>query len=224
MHPLIRILCFMIAVIMLARANLYGLLLMLVLALLVLLFSGRARMVASVRLVWRMKWLWISLLVVFFWMTPGDRMMPAWGAWSPVQEGVEEGLYRVAYLLLCVLLAQLVVLSMQPQQLLAAVYQLSWPLQLFGDFRARFAVRFSLTLDVIGRLEQFLKMMEVQTDSGYMRRASQRLSQAWTHAVANASAASLEAVETGNTDRVPLYQWLLPPLLVAGLLMLSRLQ
>ena len=99
------------------------------------------------RYVRRIRWLLLSLLLVYAYTTPGSMVWPALGSFSPYWEGLQYGLLRSARMLL--LLAGLAILMayLGRQQLLSGLYQLLFPLKFFGIQVERLAVRLWLTLD-----------------------------------------------------------------------------
>ncbi|MFN2310189.1 MAG: hypothetical protein ABR553_10745, partial [Gammaproteobacteria bacterium] len=59
---------------------------------------------ALLGMLYRIRWLLLAILVLYGWFTPGTAWLPALGGWSPVQEGLYQGLLRAAALL-CIVAA-----------------------------------------------------------------------------------------------------------------------
>jgi energy-coupling factor transporter transmembrane protein EcfT len=96
------------------------------------------------RLIWRARWLLLSLLAVFAWGVAGE---PLWdGGLAPTREGVEEALKHLGRLLL-VLVAVAAFLEFMPlADLLAATHVLLAPLKRLGADPDRGMVRLMLVL------------------------------------------------------------------------------
>lgn len=111
------------------------------------LVAGRSVMQRFVRLVWKARWLWLALIIIYAWTVPGTLLWPT--DWSPSREGLQTGFTRVARLLL--LLAALARLQSEfsPQQLAGGVYLLAKPLGRLGLDRRALAVRLALTLEYL---------------------------------------------------------------------------
>jgi energy-coupling factor transporter transmembrane protein EcfT len=94
----------------------------------------------------RARWLLISLLTIYVLATPGDNLLPVLGAFGPTRQGLEVGGLQ-AWRLAALLAALALLLATAPRdQLLAGLYGLLKPLQLFGVDAERIAVRLWLTL------------------------------------------------------------------------------
>lgn len=98
------------------------------------------------RLLLRIKWIALTILVIYAFTTPGVAWVESAGLFSPTREGVEEGLLQLGRLL-CAISGLAILLSiLSREQFVEGVYSLSWPLRLFGFSRARLATRLALTL------------------------------------------------------------------------------
>ncbi len=108
--------------------------------------------IANIRDAWpmvrRMRWLFLSIILIYVWMTPApllvaadDSVLPYWWA------GFMEGGYRVAILIVLVLAVHLLVSTTRRDQLVAAIYWLSWPLRGIRGARERLALRIVLVME-----------------------------------------------------------------------------
>ena len=102
------------------------------------------------RLVWRTRWLLISLLLVFAWGIAGE---PLWsGSLAPTREGVDEALKHLGRLVL-VLVSVAAFLEFMPlAELLAATHALLAPLRRLGVDADRGVVRLMLVLRYVETL------------------------------------------------------------------------
>ncbi len=99
------------------------------------------------RILKRMRWLWLSLLLIYALSTPGEYMMNFPGPFKPTFEGFNAGVMQAARLCAAVACLHLLVLTSKKEELLAALYYLLLPLKLFGLKVERFAARLYLTLE-----------------------------------------------------------------------------
>ncbi len=94
----------------------------------------------------RTRWVIVSLLLIYIFVTPGELMLVDYPVLSPTYEGLQDGCSQLLRLVLA--LAGLAVLLdlLHRQQLIAGLYSLFYPLQWLGLPRDRLAVRLALTL------------------------------------------------------------------------------
>ena len=97
-------------------------------------------------LLYRTRWIMMSLLLIYSYATPGVAVWAALAQLSPTAEGILDGLLQLSRLAFA--LAGLVILqsSLSQPQLISGLYSLSYPLRYLGLSRARVAVRLALTL------------------------------------------------------------------------------
>ncbi|HRC59568.1 MAG: hypothetical protein IPI89_13240 [Propionivibrio sp.] len=102
------------------------------------------------RLIWRARWLLISMLAIFSWGIPGD---PLWnGAFAPTHEGLREGLTHFGRLLLVLVAVAAFLEAMPLPELLAAMHTLLGPLRHLGLDPDRGVVRLMLVLRYVEAL------------------------------------------------------------------------
>ncbi len=102
------------------------------------------------RLVWRTRWLLISLLIIFSWGVAGE---PLWhGAPAPTHEGLREALTHLGRLVLVLIAVAAFLETMPLPELLAATHTLLKPLQHFGLDSERGVVRLMLVLRYVETL------------------------------------------------------------------------
>lgn len=111
---------------------------------------GMNVMQRSGRLIWRARWLLLSLLVVFAWGTTGE---PLWhGRFAPTFDGLDEAVKHLGRMLL-VLVAVAAFLEFMPlADLLAATHALLKPFRGFGVDSDRGVVRLMLVLRYVETL------------------------------------------------------------------------
>ncbi|MBI5451435.1 MAG: hypothetical protein HY940_08770 [Gammaproteobacteria bacterium] len=156
MHPLIRIVFFLVLVIGLAYA---GPLLVMVTAaaLAAAMLVQREWWVALRGMLRRIRWLMLTIFLIYLWMTPGAPLLEEWNAaWMPSREGVLQGGLRILSLLAVVMAVTVLLAVTTRRQLCAALYQLVTPLRVLGLSRERFALRMLLVLETLPRIEREL--------------------------------------------------------------------
>lgn len=217
MHPLIRILCLLVLA---ALAPWLPPAALLAAGMLLLAFgiaypeTGRSMR----RGVHRIRWLLLSLLVLYLWFSPGAPLLPALGPLSPTASGLALAAERGGLLLVLVLAATAFLGGIAPRRLAAALRQL-----LGGSATmksgARFADRVGLLMAELPAVEQRLRTMR-GGEGGFAARAASLF-----EAIEADAARPLAPEPLPAAEHLPRWQWLLPAgLLVAGLLLaiLSR--
>ena len=139
-HPVTRVIVWLLFLFAVQCLN--GAVLAVVFLLLPLL--GSAILKRGGHLVWRTRWLLLSLLVIFSWGVAGE---PLWtGAAAPTHEGFIEALTHLGRLLLVLMAVAAFLETMPLPDLLAATHTLLKPLQRLGLDPERGVVRLMLVL------------------------------------------------------------------------------
>lgn len=97
----------------------------------------------------RLKWFFLSIVLVFGWFTPGLSLAPALGLLSPSVTGVLQGLERALVLLLAVGAVVWLLEGTSRERLVQGLLWLTRPLARLAFPRERFAVRLVLTLEAL---------------------------------------------------------------------------
>jgi energy-coupling factor transporter transmembrane protein EcfT len=222
MHPVIRIVSLIVLAVALGRGGLGELVLgVLVLAALYLVLGVRdlAPLATMLR---RLRWLLGSLLVIYLWFTPGERLWEVLGVWSPTREGLQLGLLRVGLLLVLVSGVNLLLQCSRREELLAGVYWLAAPLRSVGVSRERLALRMVLVLETVPQLRPLVaKESSAGTSQagrrGGLGRLADTAAKLFGAALQQAERAPLRAVQIPDPVPPPLREWLYP--LSLGLLL-----
>ncbi len=135
-------------VLLLAVQGLSGMILALVVASVPLLGVKVLRL--GWRLIWRTRWLLLSLLVIFSWGVPGEAL---WNSrYAPTHEGLLEGVTHLGRLLLVLFGLAAIQQSMSFNDLLAATHTLLQPLRAVGIDPDRGVVRLMLVIRYVDAL------------------------------------------------------------------------
>ena len=94
----------------------------------------------------RSRWLLLTMLVMFGWLTPGTPVPPIPGA---TQEGLLLAADNLARLLVALSTVALILNALSPPELVAGIRSLLAPLALLKVSRDRIAVRLALTLNEV---------------------------------------------------------------------------
>ena len=103
----------------------------------------------ALRLLARTRWLMLILLLAYAWSLPGDALWPGATWASPTREGLVEGGWRVARLVLMLVGLAVLLATTARSRLIYGLYVLAAPLTALGLDRRAFAVRLGLTLDYV---------------------------------------------------------------------------
>lgn len=102
----------------------------------------------------RTRWVLISLLIIYAFMTPGIALWSLPYLPNPTREGLLDGFMQLSRLI-CVLAGlSLLLTSLSQERLISGLYVLAYPLRYVGLSRERIAVRLALTLQYAERAMQ----------------------------------------------------------------------
>lgn len=94
----------------------------------------------------RLRYLVLSLLLIYAFASPGLLLVPQWGRASPTVEGLRQGGLQVLFLLNMVVSLNILLHYLNRAQLIQGLLFLLAPFRYFGLPVERFALRLSLTL------------------------------------------------------------------------------
>jgi energy-coupling factor transport system permease protein len=153
MHPFVKIACFFFLLLLLQYLSPSSIA---VLCGLVCLLAAVLNLPHFSQLIKRMRWLFLSLLLVYAYATPGEYLAFLPLNVAPSFEGLHLGLMQIAKLLIAVASLSALFASASKSQLMAGLWTLLSPLRLVGLNVERFTVRMLLTL-------HYVEQMAVQT-------------------------------------------------------------
>lgn len=154
MHPVIKILLLLLAALMTVWGGWSQWLFSLSLTVIGFTFVKEANVKKALRMMARLRWLLLSIIIIYLWFTPGIPLLPDFPGWSPSYEGVLMGLHRAAILLLLVLAVSLLLQSTPLASMIAALLWLLRPFALLGLPHERLAVRLALTMEAVDELQR----------------------------------------------------------------------
>jgi len=146
MHPFVKILCFVLILLLTNTLRDQWLIALCTGLCLMATWSNKRNFLRVVR---RMRWLFISLLIIYAFTTPGEYIPELLAYASPTYEGCVLGLLQITKLLIALASLSLLFASSLKQDLIVGLYMLLTPLKLFGLNVERFSARLMLTLDYV---------------------------------------------------------------------------
>ncbi len=164
----------------------------------------------------RMRWFFLSIAAIYLWLTPGEPLLSTATGWfpffMPTWEGVEGGGLRLSALVLLILAVHALLLSCNREQIVSAIYTLSWPLGFCGLSRQRLAVRMVLVLDVVAEARPLVvkKSDSVKAGGGIIESIGDSAAHLFQSAVAQSESKCCHLLEITTEDPPPYWQWSLP--------------
>lgn len=224
MHPVIRIVTCICLIGVIVRAQ-QPLLLSTFLVLLVsALLTRRNALSATLVIAWRLKWLFLSILLLYLWMTPGEPIISIGtndANWLPSKQGMVLATQRIVVLLLIILCVQLLILGVNRDQLVAAITWLLYPLSRAGFPTQSFAVRCALTVHELQHIRESIgQTLGSTTAESRIARAVSVIAFSYRNALDVNSQNESITVSVDSLERPSLLQWVIP-LAVLGLAYLA---
>lgn len=217
-HPVIRIVSFAVLTAFLALGGAADI--AVGAALLIFLYAkleGRA-LQAAWRLLRRMRWLFLSIAIIYLWFTPGTPLIPgdeAFAQWLPTVDGARQGGLRILALALMAAAASLLLHVTPSDQILGALRWLMAPLGVMGFPHERLAVRAALTLDAVTRVQEHVRaaLAARRETAKPIARIGAVAATVFAIVMSEAEGASCMAIELPAPYPPPIMQWSLPLLL-----------
>jgi energy-coupling factor transport system permease protein len=176
-------------------------------------FGGIPQWPGLLRMVQRVRWLLLSILVLYGWWTPGVPLWEGLGGYGPSLEGLRQGGVRVGVLLAIVAAVHWVMSATERGALLGAVVAFTAPLRWLGVNHQRLAVRILLTLEAVPRVQAAAARIPGVAQGSRLARLAARAQGLYGAVLAQAEAAELSPREVRDGGRVPAWQWTVPLLL-----------
>lgn len=146
MHPFVKILYFVLILILMSFLSVQWLSVLLVLT---CLLAASLHLHSFLRVMIRMRWLFLSIMIVYAFGTPGELVPNIAIGFSPTFEGIELGLLQLAKLIIALAALNILFVTSTKQQLIVGLYILFSPLKYLGLDIRKFTVRLFLTLEYV---------------------------------------------------------------------------
>ncbi len=216
LHPLVRIVVLLVFIAGMALAHpllligaSFGLLLAYTLA-------GFPALGGLLRMVIRLRWLLVAILVVYGWWTPGELLWPELDKFSPTRQGLGYGLVRIVALVCIVSAVHYLLQVTERGQLVSALMQLSTPF--LGPLaRERFAVRVLLTLEAVVPVQAMLSdALQQKTEQARgLSRLVFHANAVYSSVLAQADKSASAVIDVAEPEAPAAFEWLIPLLLAA---------
>lgn len=155
-HPFLKILLFILTLVLTGLANAFQLSLMLSTLLLLIVCMKHQ---SYVQVLLRMRWLFLSILFIYAFGTPGE-LVPGFSIqFAPTYEGLNLGLMQLARFLIALAALNLLLTSRPAEEMILGLYLLLLPLRCLGVDVGRFAARLILTLHYVEDLAESTKQV-----------------------------------------------------------------
>jgi energy-coupling factor transport system permease protein len=211
MHPLIRFVCFLVIVFFLSLSDTSSLLISIPAVITAWLLSRRLPSAKIWRLLWRLRWLYLSIFVLYGYFTPGQVVINSDLNWFPSTEGLNIALIKMALLIAIVLWADVWFGRLSRDQWVQGIYDFLRPFSWRGFNRERFVLRLLLTMEELQTLQMQSERAE-KNDAGTVKQRLKNTATAvkarFLHAVNDQSAPTAIEFELAPPPRW--YEWLWP--------------
>lgn len=166
MHVLISLACLPLLAVLFSRLPVFY---TAVLALVVIVVAGAACNTTFIRLTARMRWIWLSLLLIYTCFTPGELLVPD-KVWLPLTyEGVLGGSVQILHLLAMLAWVSVVLEGYSATQLLGGMYQALQACHVPAPLLQRMVARLMLVLEMQKMMRVVSPRMQLQEWLAYFR-------------------------------------------------------
>jgi len=151
LHPAVKIVLFVLMAVCIPYLKWPA---MLGLALLLAFILICYRVSSFIPMMLRMRWLFVSMLLIFAYTTPGEFLAHWPIAIAPSYEGLHDGLFQIARISLALAGIALLMHRSSKEHLMAGIYTIIKPLSILRLSPERFTARLYLTLQYIDKTKQ----------------------------------------------------------------------
>ncbi len=160
----------------------------------------------------RLRWLFLSLLILNLWMPSATF------SWVPDIAGLLLALERIAALMIMVLAAHLLLRTTPTQDIIAAWQWWLWPFNKIGFSTERLAVRLALVLDTVETVQDLYINMPSNSTTNPIKKISERVAGLFTQVLAHAETTPFRSLEIPKLQAPPWWQWSQPLIMLVLIL------
>ncbi|MGB4812790.1 MAG: hypothetical protein WBP13_09995 [Methylophilaceae bacterium] len=146
MHPLVKITFLIVLLLLINLLKVYWIITICFIMVLLALNFGNGKFRAAIS---RMRWLWLSILTIYAFATPGEYISILSRVTWATHEGVTSGMLQMAKLLTAIASINFLFSTSHKTDLLAGLNALLTPLKWLGFNVERFSARLFLTLEYV---------------------------------------------------------------------------
>ena len=194
-------------------------------------FIYRAALRHAFRMLKAMRWFFLSIVVIYFWFTPGQMLITNTYSWLPNSviptfEGLELGMHRVLILALIVFMVNLLLHTTPPPRLLVAIYWWLRPLEYISLDTKKVSLRISLVFTLLqearGLIDETRQSLAARTKGmGKPQLLGVAIGEVVSQAEHRANQKQGECIALPVITNPPPIQWLLPIGLIAAVSLLQ---
>jgi len=223
MHPAIRVVSLIVlgSAIALSQGRAVLFATSLVLALYVV--TSTTHLAPALKMLRRMRWLFVSIVGFYFWFTPGEPLWDSASSWLPSVEGMQQGGARIAALVTLVLAVNLLLQTTPRDAMVSAVLWLTQPLRWIGFAHERLAVRLTLVFEAVREVQSLYAAAAPPSTERRtpLARFGERVATLFEQTLQRADVQDLQPLSVDISANPPWYQWLYP--LLTGMAMAAVL-
>jgi hypothetical protein len=206
MHPVIRLACFFLLVTGLAATS--KTMFIVVVPLFLLLFKARCTFSSVFPLLKRLRWLFLSLLILYLWFNSPTL------TWLPSLPSLLLALERIGALIIIVLSAHLLLTTTPTQDIIAALQWWFRPFSKIGFSTERLAVRLALVLDTVQTVQNLYTDTPPTATKNPITKISEKVARLFAQVFIYAERTPLRTLVIPELTKPPLWQWAYPLLLL----------
>lgn len=150
MHPFVKILLFVMVLLLTSAASSWHLGFMSIVLLVITLVKHKK----FIRVLVRMRWLLMTIVLIYAWSTPGELIPISPLYLAPSYEGLLLGINQLARVLIALSALHLLLSAHGKQEMIAGLYLWLLPFKYLGLNVTRFAARLMLTLHYVEALAE----------------------------------------------------------------------
>ena len=212
MHPVIRIISLIVLGSAMALSQGRAVLFATSLVLALYVATSTTHLAPALKMLRRMRWLFISIVGFYFWFTPGEPLWSTASNWVPSVEGLQLGSARIAALVTLVLAVNLLLQTTPRAAMVSAVLWLTQPLRWIGFAHERLAVRLTLVFEAVREVQGLYAAATPATSERRtpLARFGERVATLFEQTLQRADAQELHELSVDISASPPWYQWLYP--------------
>lgn len=100
----------------------------------------------------KLRWFFLSIVILYFWFYPGRDILPLMGRFSPSLEGVNQAALRISSLLVVISYSCFLLLLTPRDSLVSGIRFLLFPLKFIGIDGEHFALRLGMVLSIVPQM------------------------------------------------------------------------
>lgn len=217
MHPAIRIVIFLIFLGVLAHARMHVPLIVFFITVLIFPQYSSLGLQRCWKLFWRLRWLFLSITVLYLLVTPGTPLWQNNLPWSPSYEGLFLVLQRIFGWIVILYLFALFSLMTTPAQWQSGIFWLLKSTHWSNHRAERLTLRMALTLQAVDEMQQPIGLQQTKIKGNVIHTFIERFGLILTRAQQQAMQMPIQQIIIDADVPPNWYEWIYPVLVLLGL-------